>query len=613
VEVGKPSRGPVRLHQPGDYIHRLDCGEDSEHLDCGEAGGFASTPRWPFYNCLQVSSAVVTPATKSIYRSLSAKVTIFIQVCKELWEFSGDGERYYEKIVHSFLPDLFDKWKKAGTNHTVHIVLISRVLYEESEIDYAAGPLRRDERGNWYKDFFKVITDLEVNHEWKPTLVALKNSFWDFQRDILLTHHYHRASVDNKIGVPAHVRLVGQLSAAQDGPILEALNLGLNPTETHYIDRSLSLTGATYILITPGTGYFRVSKPLLRLTTTRMLDQGVVLNLVLLTKQPLHQSPIFSFQGVEPSAKVDGDDPLMHDVLWCEDGSVDASKKKTFWWEPFWLSTTFWDKQKDLPFRQDRYVRLSLSFPSQLICARFVARAKMHEIQMLGLLEHDVLASIEVPFLPEKPDDPLSLRPREISKEDAEKYDNDIFADKSNKPVHSTSQTPSILAPGPAFTREKRPSQRSSLTVARIHTIEESPRHIIKELPDDHGPRSGSLTTPSNMRPGTSPSQSSINSMQSERSSASARLEKIKNSAGGFSNNQKSSLTAKLTPSWLLSHFRSGVSEPQTSQVVVSGTPATTTPPQLHITSSPAPPPPPVPAPAPTSSLNIPLAPHSVA
>lgn len=299
---------------------------------------------------------MVTPATKSIYRSLSAKVTIFIQVCKELWEFSGDGERYYEKIVHSFLPDLFEKWKKAGTNHTVHIVLISRVFYEESEIDYAAGPLRRDERGNWYKDFYKVITDLEVNHEWKPTLVALKNSFWDFQRDILLTHHYHRASVDSKIGVPAHVRLVGQLSAAQDGPILEALNLGLNPTETHYIDRSLSLTGATYILITPGTGYFRVSKPLLRLTTTRMLDQGVVLNLVLLTKQPLHQSPIFSFQGVEPSAKVDGEDPLMHDVLWCEDGSVDASKKKTFWWEPFWLSTTFWDKQKDLPFRQDRYV-----------------------------------------------------------------------------------------------------------------------------------------------------------------------------------------------------------------------------------------------------------------
>ena len=63
------------------------------------------------------------------------------QVCRELWEFSGDGERYNEKIVHSFLPALFTKWREAGTNHTVTIVLISRVYYDEHEIDYAAGPL----------------------------------------------------------------------------------------------------------------------------------------------------------------------------------------------------------------------------------------------------------------------------------------------------------------------------------------------------------------------------------------------------------------------------------------------------------------------------------------
>jgi hypothetical protein len=32
-----------------------------------------------------------------------------------------------------------------------------------------------------------------------------------FQRDILLTHHYHRASLDKEIGIPSPVRLVGQL------------------------------------------------------------------------------------------------------------------------------------------------------------------------------------------------------------------------------------------------------------------------------------------------------------------------------------------------------------------------------------------------------------------
>jgi hypothetical protein len=43
-----------------------------------------------------------------------------------------------------------------------------------------------------------------------------------------------------------------------------------------------------------------------------------------------------------------------------------------------------------------------LTCPSSMFIRRFIGRAKMHEIQMLGLVEHDVLSSIEVPFLPEK-------------------------------------------------------------------------------------------------------------------------------------------------------------------------------------------------------------------
>jgi hypothetical protein len=301
----------------------------------------------------------MTHATKIIYRSLSARVTIYIQVCHELWEFAGDGERYNEKIVHSFLPTLFAKWREAGTNHIVTIVFISRVFYDEADVDFAAGPMRRDDFGRWYKDFFKVITDLEVVYDWKPTLVSLKDSFWDFQRDILLTHHYHQAVQDSAIGPPSQVRLIGRISFAHDGPILEALNLALNPTETHYIDRSLSLTGSMIILLTPGTGYFRVSKHLLRLTTNRLLDQGFGLDMVSLAKQPLHQSPIFSFQGVDPEPKADADGKPGHhliDPLWgyADDSADDSSNKKIFWWEPFWASISFWETQMHLPIREDR-------------------------------------------------------------------------------------------------------------------------------------------------------------------------------------------------------------------------------------------------------------------
>lgn len=598
VEKGVNSADHIEFVFQDQYLGRSDMWRLAEYLSgqCVYAGQeitFISSISAKIQNIYlagkPVSSAVVTSATKAIYRSLSAKVTIFIQVCKELWEFSGDGERYTEKIVHSFLPELFSRWKEAGTNHTVHMVLISRVFYEESEVDYAAGPLRRDDRGNWYKDFYKVVTDLEVNNEWKPTLVALKNSFWDFQRDILLTHHYHRASLDNKPGIPAHARLVGQLSYAQDGPILEALNLGLNPTETHYIDRSLSLTGSTSILITPGTGFFRVSKQLLRQTTTRMLDQGVVLNLVLLTKQPLHQSPIFSFQGVDPIASGTDSDPLMHDPLWCEDTGVDPSKRKTFWWEPFWLSTTFWDKQKDLPFRNDR----------------FIARAKMHEIQMLGLLEHDVLSSIEVPFLPEQATDPLSShRPSYLTREEAENFDNDVFADKSTRNVFNGLHNQPVTSPTATYSKDsKHRSQRNSTNFGKFSTIEETPRLIYPDLPEEEGPRSSHLAAPPESHVVGSPSQSSLHSILSTRSSNSARMPTAKSAAVPP---LKEILSSGLR--FMSRLGRPDIGKPEASQVIASATPPTTPPAHLrkHLTlSSPSM------SPATLAPIPIPLAPSA--
>lgn len=49
------------------------------------------------------ASGMVTSKTKTIYRSRSAQVYIFVQLCQETWEFDEDGERYCEKIVHGEL------------------------------------------------------------------------------------------------------------------------------------------------------------------------------------------------------------------------------------------------------------------------------------------------------------------------------------------------------------------------------------------------------------------------------------------------------------------------------------------------------------------------------
>lgn len=518
-------------------------------------------------------------------------MTIFIQVCRELWEFSGDGERYNDKIVHSFLPALFTKWREAGTNHTVTIVLISRVYYDVSELEYAAGPLRRDEDGRWYKDFYKVITDLEVIHDWKLTLAELKDSFWAFQRDILLTHHYHQASIESK--APEQARLVGELSYAHDGPILEALNLGLNPNETHYIDRSLTLTGAATILITPGTGYYKVSKQLLRLTTTRMLDQGFGLDLVSLAKRPLHQTPIFAFQGYGPRPDKDGrGGGRALDPLWGGDEDPDESRrleKITFWWEPFWIGVSFWEKQMDLPLREDRSVISAHFLTSTDDTLRFVARAKMHEIQMLGLLGHDVLSGIEVPYLPEIPD-PYATPPRDSFAEDraptqaeADQADIDIFVLRKESRLPSSSRTsygssgsgtimPASYRSSIMSERRGLASHRNSTASTRIAPIEESPRTIIMELPPEgHG--EGPLPYVTGLsNASTSPSQSSIRSVRTNTSVATSP------GSDQLSRNTSSSRLAKIASSWFYNPFQKSSSESQMTTVSVSSATSPTIP-----------------------------------
>ncbi|KAF8582674.1 hypothetical protein K439DRAFT_1413077 [Ramaria rubella] len=556
-------------------------------------GSVAGIIRNIYIRGAKVASAQVTPATKTIYRTLSAKTTIFIQVCRELWDFAGDGERYYEKIVHSFLPALFSRWSDTGAKHIVTIVLISRVHYDQTEVEYAAGPLRRDDDGRWYKDFYKVITDLETIQDWRPTLVSLKDSFFAFQRDILLTHHYHRAfhvatTIPSPAPMPysvvsAEVRLVGTLSYAHDGPILEAINLTLNPSETHYIDRSLSLTGTSTILITPGTGYFVVPKRLLRSTTLRLLDQGFGLDLVSLAKKPLHRTPIFSFKGELPELRSHNPDKEGRigsngsrelDPLW-GGGDGESLHKTQFWWEPFWISTTFWDQQMDLPFRVDR----------------FVARAKMHEIQMLGLLEHDLLSSIEIPYLDAGPpilptSSESALDPRNARRMDADNFDLDTFALRKNDPLNATDTRNSIGASSgsagtivpshlvsSAIGRERIPISLSSSASSKFPPIAEDQG---QETPVPSPPRarvplisSTPLSTAKALEPtivpilSSSPSRASVLSSQSANSSSSSKK------ARGIQS--QVSLASKFAPGWLFNPFRTS-SQPQTSVISVTST-----------------------------------------
>lgn len=587
------------------------------------AGCVSATVKALYVKNKKVSSAYITPRTKMIFRSMSAKTTIFIQVCRELWDFADDGERYYEKICHFFLPALIERWQNASTTHVVTIVLISRVFYEPEEKEYAAGPLRQcPDSGQWYKDFYKVIVDLEVVHDWKPSLVYLKESFWTFQRDILLTHHYHQnlqfqqneretAGAPNPGPEDIPVRLVGRLSMAHEGPVLEALNLNLNPMESHYVDRSLVLTGSSTLLISPGTGHFRVNKRLLQLTTTRMLDQGHGLDLVCLSKAPLHRSPVFSFSGVEPGTNESIPGLRDTDPLWVweeEDGPIPGlptmrrrekpQVKKILYWEPFWVSLSFWDQQNNMPFREDR----------------FVPRARMYEIQMLGLLAHDV-STLAIPHL--KENEGIQVPPVSgggITQEEAiratrDQFDSDVFALKGNQKTVSSalvrgpplSSTPGAVVPSPAkgSTSDPRPGFRPQLSSELV----EQERPKSKERPSlssnsstsstatslanfNNTPRGSKVKAmsprlkspvlpekvieePARASPPSTPSQRSHSpSQMSVRSTSTASMKEAKKRAA-----RPATLTSKLgVGQWLFSLTgRAGPSQAEASQVSITG------------------------------------------
>ncbi|GAA6011342.1 hypothetical protein JCM10207_008307 [Rhodosporidiobolus poonsookiae] len=250
-----------------------------------------------------LQSAYITDETKFIYRSESARHYIFVEVSQELWQFEEDGSMLLEK-AELFLQELFahysgkmtpdaeDKRSKGiPTSHVTTIILYGRVIYDDEEdAEEARAPLCRLENGTLYRDFYKVILDLTPSPPQSIIhTVALELRRW--QESVLL-----RTLPDGS------EKLSGRLANAHESPVLEATNLALNSFEEHWIDRDLQRTGLEIIVMTAGSSFYQVEKNLLRLTTERMLFHGIGLDLISLSKMPLHTVPLFQFRSEDPQA-----------------------------------------------------------------------------------------------------------------------------------------------------------------------------------------------------------------------------------------------------------------------------------------------------------------------
>ena len=191
----------------------------------------------------------------------------------------------------------------------------------------------------------------------------------------------------------------------------------------------------------------------------------------------------------------------------------------------------------------------------------------MYEIRALGLLDHDVLSSIEIPYLPKFYSKTMTTPVKEhfedsISKEDAEKFDQDVFALSRNvrppavsRGSYASSGSGTILSSSYRSVGGRQIQRSGSLT---IPPIEESPRLPHTELLAEGSERLSALSA---IPLSSSPSRSSIHSKMSVGSTSSEST-----SASGKSRKTGS----RFAPAWLFNPFRSGISQPQTSNISAS-------------------------------------------
>lgn len=391
----------------------------------------------------KVQSAFFHASTKPIFRSESARYVLFIQMSKEMWDFDaeGTGEIMFDKVINGFLPELFKRWERLKVKHLISIVLFTRMIYEEqpiiglnglNEYNYGLGEQSRH-YDKVSKDFYRVVVSDMASGAWADILTQLKREFKTFLRDISLRKPDARDHLPLGSGlssalsdVPSHV-IAGRPSVATSGNVLEAINLASSQFSSDYIDRDLVRTGVSIVILTPSVGLFEVDYRLLVATTENLIDNGVGIDLVCLSKMPLHSVPLFRYKTPQPESRDQtlarendrqGDEntptgSFVGGVSHDKPGALSLAKElprqgirksngfSSRTWSygiPHWVDISFWASSLDEGFKGPvglGKARNKSSFDAPQH-KTFIPRVKMYELQMMGVMEN-AISDISIP------------------------------------------------------------------------------------------------------------------------------------------------------------------------------------------------------------------------
>lgn len=285
-----------------------------------------------FRNGKRHASGYINEQTKIVYRSEAAHLTFLVQISLEMWHFEENGEIMFHKLVNSFFPKLFRKWRSNSDHHSISIVLFTSV--DLTNVPWVS--LGHGERPSDRRDFFRVVVDTVNINQWDRIMGNLRLEFANFKRDIMI----RKANDDQKY------IMEGQSLPAVKGNVLEAINLGAVHISDRFRDTDLKHTSNNLILVTPGTGIFDVEYELLLQTSRKMMSLDCALDIVSLSQPPLHVVPLFRFKNPNKNGVISQGIPH-----WC-----------------------------DISFFTD----------STGLSNHWIPRCKIYELQMMGVMENEV-------------------------------------------------------------------------------------------------------------------------------------------------------------------------------------------------------------------------------
>lgn len=312
----------------------------------------------------KVLSGYISEKTKIVYRSESAKILFLIQITDEMWHFEENGEETFHKFVNSLFPKIFTKWKSIGTHHSISIIFCASVDRSASSF-YELHP---GERLKNTKDYYRVVVDQVNIVHWVEIMKTLRKEFIRVAKDL------RNVKLNDDISV-----MKGSFPSVIKSNLLETINFAASMITDPFKQNDLRHTTTHAIIITAGSGLYDVDYDLLKITDKKLLSLEITMDLICLTRPPLHMVPLFRY--------------------------IDY-KNQLHYCTPSWLSISFWNDTKRM--------------------MEWHPRCKIYDVLMMGLTETELKEEIALDTLQ------MENNSKSLS-EFMATYDHHVFDEKENR------------------------------------------------------------------------------------------------------------------------------------------------------------------------------------